>query len=335
MPVEQFLKMNRGIDQGADLPEPFLRVRPLRRKRTGKKGAPSPKVCPRITFGPLFTLLALFQTLYEGIRDTEFAIPDEEKGKLEIFVDSEFKGWLRKEGTLGYLPAAGLRAIQSNSQTPQRHSLLSNVQADGKSRGTAAGSSSATAASTTLSRPTTRRPKVCCMARPRSSAFLTAADTFLPPFTGTIPLENLEVVEIFEPKKPVCPACCAGGQAVAPPSYIARSPQSSPLPSFCLKCARRRASRTASRRPRSSRANLCKVRRRWVAFDFCLLGIPPLTLLCALPPPTWPGHHNSYRLQAASEEDMKKWVHAIRAAMTKDPIFMQLFQRRKERLAES
>jgi hypothetical protein len=32
---------------------------------------------------------------------------------------------------------------------------------------------------------------------------------------------------------------------------------------------------------------------------------------------------------------MKKWMHAIRAAMTKDPIFMQLFKRRKERLSES
>jgi cytohesin len=99
MPVEQFLKMNRGIDQGADLPEPFLRVGPLVEFLTCHT-----RHRPTLTrFSPSASIHSPPQELYEGIRDNEFTIPDEEKGKLEIFVDSEFKGWLRKEG---WSPAA-------------------------------------------------------------------------------------------------------------------------------------------------------------------------------------------------------------------------------------
>lgn len=47
------------------------------------------------------------------------------------------------------------------------------------------------------------------------------------------------------------------------------------------------------------------------------------------------GHHNSYRLQASDEKDMQQWISAIRAAMTRDPVFMMLFTKRKGRFVDN
>ena len=46
------------------------------------------------------------------------------------------------------------------------------------------------------------------------------------------------------------------------------------------------------------------------------------------------GKHSSYMINAPSEEDMRDWIEKIRAAMTKDPLYMY-FQKAQQRAKNS
>lgn len=102
-PVERFISMNRGINEGGDLPEELLRV------RIGLWWA-----CvggdERVTASPHFPLCLPFicafplpQNLYDSIKNEPFKIPEDDGNDLtHTFFNPDREGWLLKLGTLTF-----------------------------------------------------------------------------------------------------------------------------------------------------------------------------------------------------------------------------------------
>lgn len=98
-PVERFISMNRGINEGGDLPEELLRV------RIGLWWA-----CvggdERVTASPHFPLCLPFvwafplpQNLYDSIKNEPFKIPEDDGNDLtHTFFNPDREGWLLKLG---------------------------------------------------------------------------------------------------------------------------------------------------------------------------------------------------------------------------------------------
>ncbi|NXD16670.1 CYH1 protein, partial [Nothocercus nigrocapillus] len=87
--AERFIAMNRGINDGGDLPEELLRVRAGRQGRAGagpaSRGA---QVTPRVC-----------QNLYESIKNEPFKIPEDDGNDLtHTFFNPDREGWLLKLG---------------------------------------------------------------------------------------------------------------------------------------------------------------------------------------------------------------------------------------------
>lgn len=98
-PVERFISMNRGINEGGDLPEELLRV------RIGLAWA-----CVgddvRVTASSHFSLCLPFvrvfplpQNLYDSIKNEPFKIPEDDGNDLtHTFFNPDREGWLLKLG---------------------------------------------------------------------------------------------------------------------------------------------------------------------------------------------------------------------------------------------
>lgn len=98
--VEQFISMNRGINNGGDLPRELLVVSILSQETD------------KYTFlfltqkSHLFNrIFALFQSLYESIKTEPFKIPEDDGNDLmHTFFNPDKEGWLWKQGNTCLCP---------------------------------------------------------------------------------------------------------------------------------------------------------------------------------------------------------------------------------------
>lgn len=102
-PVERFISMNRGINEGGDLPEELLRVRfglwwgcvgdDERVTTAATRRRHFPLCLPFIYFSPLL------QNLYDSIKNEPFKIPEDDGNDLtHTFFNPDREGWLLKLG---------------------------------------------------------------------------------------------------------------------------------------------------------------------------------------------------------------------------------------------
>lgn len=102
--AERFVSMNRGINEGGDLPEELLRVsRDI--GGGGRWSLLSLAPCPGCPLGgpppPPSAPIFFPQNLYESIKNEPFKIPEDDGNDLtHTFFNPDREGWLLKLGEL-------------------------------------------------------------------------------------------------------------------------------------------------------------------------------------------------------------------------------------------
>lgn len=97
--VERFISMNRGINEGGDLPEELLKV--------SLCGETMIKHClhQHVLFIQLSICFICMQNLYESIKNEPFKIPEDDGNDLtHTFFNPDREGWLLKLGKSHYYP---------------------------------------------------------------------------------------------------------------------------------------------------------------------------------------------------------------------------------------
>lgn len=94
--AERFIAMNRGINDGGDLPEELLRVRDGARRG---RGWAVELACRRAAGWSGADCVSLYQNLYESIKNEPFKIPEDDGNDLtHTFFNPDREGWLLKLG---------------------------------------------------------------------------------------------------------------------------------------------------------------------------------------------------------------------------------------------
>ncbi|XP_049600189.1 cytohesin-3 isoform X4 [Syngnathus scovelli] len=184
-PAERFISMNRGINEGGDLPEELLRVRPSAPDLCAMQGPYETTLCVYARLGrssktgarmvalvrPLFCFLCLFfspvavQNLYESIKSEPFKIPEDDGNDLtHTFFNPDREGWLLKLGRWQrFIPACRASFARGRVKTWKRRWFILTDNCLYYFEYT-----------------TDKEPR------------------------GIIPLENLSIREVEEPRKPNC-----------------------------------------------------------------------------------------------------------------------------------
>lgn len=93
--VERFISMNRGINEGGDLPEELLRVSFCLKLWWESWRLYNDRICIYILF------FFFSQNLYESIKNEPFKIPEDDGNDLtHTFFNPDREGWLLKLGLL-------------------------------------------------------------------------------------------------------------------------------------------------------------------------------------------------------------------------------------------